>query len=70
MTNSTKWKTWEEVPLVLGLQDVADLLGVHYNTVKKMAQDGRLPAVKVGRAWKVKRETVRAMLEAGEESED
>ena len=51
----------------MGVKDVACLLGVHTNTVKKMLQDGRLPAVKVGRAWRVQRKAVRAMLEAGGE---
>ena len=65
MTEQPKWTDWDQVPLVLGVKDVAELLGVHYNTVKKMVQDGRLPAVKVGRAWRVRREAVQAMLEGG-----
>ncbi len=64
MTEQTKWTNWDEVPLVLGAQQVADILGVHINTIKKMLRDGRLPAVKVGRAWRVQRKAVRAMLEA------
>ena len=66
MTEQPKWTNWDQVPLVLGVKDVADLLGVHYNTVKKMAQDGRLPAVKVGRAWRIQREAIKAMLEGGQ----
>lgn len=69
MTKQAKWQRWDEVPLVLGLQDVTDLLNVHYNTVKAMCRDGRLPAVKGGRAWRIKREAVQALLE-GEEGED
>jgi len=57
------WTNWDNVPLILSVKDVAGLLSVHYNTVKKMIHDGRLPAVKVGRAWRVKRESVKAMLE-------
>ena len=66
MTEQTKWTDGDQVPLVLGVQEVADLLRVHPNTAKKMIRDGRLPGVKVGRAWRVKRETVKAMLEGGQ----
>jgi len=64
MTEQQRWTNWEDVPLALSAQDTADLLGVHVNTVKHMIHDGRLPAVKVGRAWRVKRETVKALLDA------
>ena len=62
MTEQAKWQNWDQVPLVLGLQEVADLLRVHPNTAKKLCQTGKLPAVKVGRAWRVQRKAVKAML--------
>jgi len=63
MTEQTKWESWEAVPLVLGVKEAAALLSVHENTIKNMIHRGDLPAAKVGRAWRIKRETVRAMLE-------
>lgn len=37
------------------LQDVADLLGFHYNTIRRMIKSGELPAVKFGKAWRVRK---------------
>ena len=37
------------------LQDVADLLGFHYNTIRRMVKSGELPAVKFGKAWRVRK---------------
>ena len=45
--------TWDDVPLVLGTQDVADVLGIHVNTVKKLINDEKLPAFKIGRVLKI-----------------
>ena len=37
------------------LQDVAELLGFHYNTIRRMVKSGELPAVKFGKAWRVRK---------------
>jgi len=30
----------------------AEIIGVHPKTIKRMAQNGELPAMKIGRLWK------------------
>jgi len=40
-------------PDVIGLEDAATRLGVHYMTVYRYIRTGRLPAVKSGGVWKV-----------------
>jgi len=57
-----QWRTWEDVPLGMSLQDVAKVLRVHYNTVRRMVRSGKLPAQKVGRIWRVSRAAVEALL--------
>jgi len=37
----------------VGLREAAELLGVHYMTVYRYARTGRLPAERVGAAWRV-----------------
>ena len=37
------------------LHEVADLLGFHYNTIRRMVKNGELPAVKLGKAWRVRK---------------
>ncbi|HVE83082.1 MAG TPA: helix-turn-helix domain-containing protein, partial [Myxococcales bacterium] len=51
-------KNWEA-------RHVADLLGLSELTVKRMARRGKLPAVKVGRAWEFPPEKVRACAQMG-----
>ena len=54
---------WEDLPLVLTSREVATLLRLHTDTVKRMCRTGRLRAVKVGRGWRIKRDDVLALLE-------
>lgn len=37
----------------LSVEEVAEALGVHRNTISAMLHDGSIRAVKVGRTWKV-----------------
>lgn len=53
-----------ETPL-LTATTVGRLLGVDPSTVYRMASDGRLPALRVGRQWRFAAEQVRAALAAG-----
>ena len=43
---------------VMTAGDVAQLLRVSEKTVKRMAGDGRLPAQRVGRAWRFSRAAI------------
>jgi excisionase family DNA binding protein len=43
-------------------QDVQDLINVDRSTVYRMAEDGRLPGVKVGRQWRFPTDRVREQL--------
>lgn len=46
-------ENWDDVPSVMGTQQVADLLQVHINTVKKLITNGKLAAFRVGRVYRV-----------------
>ena len=50
--------SWNELPLLLTVADVAWLLKIHPNTVYRMIRDGRLSAFKIGRAWRIHRENL------------
>ncbi len=58
----TKPTSWDDVPLVLNIQEVADLLGVHLNTIKKKVGD-EIPARKVGRSWRVSKSDLQRYIE-------
>jgi excisionase family DNA binding protein len=46
----------------LTTRDLQDLIRVDKSTIYRMAEDGRLPAVKVGRQWRFPEAAVREML--------
>jgi excisionase family DNA binding protein len=48
---------------VLGVEEVAELLGVSVATVQRRARDGKLPAVRVGRRWVFYRHVLEDWLE-------
>jgi len=56
--------SWDEVPVVLDLPWACRILGKSYESLKKRAQDGKLPgAFKDGMEWRINREKFRAYCE-------
>lgn len=51
--NEKKWLT---------MRDVAEILEVSYVTVTRMVKDGRLPAVKVGRQYRISPEQLETYI--------
>jgi excisionase family DNA binding protein len=47
---------------LVSVRDVADQLGVHPETIRRLIHDGRLDAVRVGRVLRVHREAVDRFL--------
>ena len=37
-------------------QEVADLFKLHYNTIRRMIREGELPAEKIGRQWRIRKD--------------
>jgi excisionase family DNA binding protein len=52
----------EGQPDLVSVRDVADQLGVHPETIRRLIHDGRLDAVRVGRVLRVHREAVDSFL--------
>lgn len=46
----------------LTIDEVADLLHLHRDTVRRMLREGRLPGTKVGRAWRIARQALDAYV--------
>lgn len=53
------------LPKLLSAQQVQLLLHVDRSTIYRMADDGRLPAIKVGKQWRFPRESIEALLAEG-----
>jgi len=53
---------------LLGADDVAGLVGVKETTVYRWCREGKLPCLKVGKHWRVRREALEDFLKRGERS--
>src|SRR5215211_2520417 len=53
---------------LLGAEDVAALMGVKETTVWRWCREGRLPCLKVGKHWRVRREALEDFLKRQERS--
>lgn len=58
-----QYTSWDGVPLSLTVDEAANVLGVHSNTVRNVIKSGELAARKVGREWRIARENLRVYLE-------
>ena len=47
------------------LYEVADLLGLHYNTIRKAVRTGKIKAVKFGSVYKVSKEELDRITKQG-----
>lgn len=43
----------EQLPIVLTPAEAMDVLGVGKNTIYRLLNSGQLPAVRIGRSWKI-----------------
>ena len=57
----------QEIDL-LGAEDVAGMLGVKESTIWRWCREGRLPCLKVGKRWRVRREALEDFLRERERS--
>ena len=52
----------EHLPVVLTPAEAMDILGVGKNTMYRLLKTGELPAVRIGRAWRINLENLQAFL--------
>lgn len=53
----------ENMPDMLTIAEVAKYLKLHELTVRRLAREGELPAFKVGRQWRIKRDLLESWIE-------
>jgi two-component system nitrogen regulation response regulator GlnG len=56
-------KPFRDVNEIMTIEQVARYLSLHELTVRRLARDGEIPAFKVGRQWRVKRELLDRWIE-------
>lgn len=53
----------EDFPSIMTISEVAEYLGLHELTVRRLAREGQLPALKLGRQWRVKKDLLEKWIE-------
>ena len=53
----------EDYPLIMTIAEVSEYLGLHELTVRRLAREGAIPALKLGRQWRVKRDLLETWIE-------
>ena len=51
------------LPPIMTIAEVAAYLGLHELTVRRLAREGAIPALKLGRQWRVKRDLLERWIE-------
>ena len=62
MPKQRTFTSWEEIPVVFDLPVACVLTGRTYENLKKLCQQGKLPAFKVGNEWRFEKETFRRWM--------
>lgn len=55
--------SWDELPVLCTCGDVAHLLHCTVEKVQRMAQKGDIPAFRLGREWRLRKEDVMSYVE-------
>lgn len=59
---------WEDIPLIFDIPVMACLLGRSYDSEKKMCQQSKIPAFKLGNEWRFDKRIIQRWIEAGGEN--
>lgn len=43
------------------IYEVADILKVHHNTIRRAIKDGRLKAERIGKTWRIKKDEIESL---------
>ena len=55
----------EDLPDILTVKEIAGYLKVSEQSVKRAIRDGRLEAFKLGRDWRIRKESITKLFEQG-----
>lgn len=61
------YRDWDELPLLLTLEQCAVVLNMSYERVRRWAQTGVLPATKIESTWRVSKFKLRDFFEKTQE---
>lgn len=63
MATNKNITSWDEVPVIIDLPYACRLLGKSYEGMKKLCQQNKVPAFKVGKEWRMRKEDLEQFIE-------
>lgn len=66
MRKPKRFTSWDDVPIILDVATTALILGMPYETVRKLVQGGAIRASKVGTLWRITKKSLMEYLGAAE----
>lgn len=58
MKMTKQFTSWNQLPIILDVPQVACLLCLHPNTVTRLCRNGKLTGQKIGREWRINKSSV------------
>lgn len=58
-------RDWDELPILLTIDECAAVLSCTYESVRLLVKSGKIPGVKIGKGWRVEKSALRKMFEEG-----
>lgn len=58
MSAKTKYRSVEELPLVLRVDDLMPVLGIGRNTAYELVRSGQIRSIRIGQQFRIPREAV------------
>ncbi len=54
---------WDKLPLTLGVKEVAEITGYGQARIRELCRAKRIPCIRLGRAFRIPRDSLRRWLE-------
>lgn len=58
---SRYFTSWDKVPLLLDMPQAAVLLQITPEHLRRLCKQGKVPAVQVGKGWRISRDVIQQM---------
>ena len=56
MYKQKQFLTWNDVPVIINLEEAGTLLGLSEESVRRYCVTGDIPAIQIGKQWRIDKE--------------
>ena len=63
-SNEKKYTSIDQLPLVLSVEDLADVLGIGINSAYELVRSGKVGSIRIGRQYKIPQNALETYLAA------